>query len=58
MEEGGRAGEVKGLGYSATRATSEALLEVTTRRLGRGLFKNLAGKPKSFVEKTLRKQFS
>ena len=58
MEEGGRAGEVKGIGYSAVRASNEALLELTTRRLGRGLFKNLTGKPKSFVEKTLRKHFT
>ena len=57
-EEGGRAGEVKGAVYSAARASSETLLELTTRRLGKGLFKSLSGKPKSFITKTLRQHLT
>ena len=57
-EEGGRAGEVKGAVYSAARASSETLLELTTRRLGKGLFKSLTGKSKSFITKTLRQHLT
>ena len=57
-EEGGRSGEAKGLLYGGWYGASEALLELTTRRLGKNLFKSLAGKPKSFVDKTLRQHFS
>lgn len=33
---------------------SEGLLELTTRKIGKGLFKNLAGKSKDVVSKTLK----
>ena len=33
---------------------SEGLLEIATKRIGRGLFKNLIGKSRDFIEKTLK----
>ena len=33
---------------------SEGLLEITTKKIGKGLFKNLAGKSRDVIEKTLK----
>ena len=33
---------------------SEGLLELTTKKIGKGVFKNLLGKDKSVIEKTLK----
>jgi len=41
------------IAYSATRGASEALLEITTRRLGKSLFKSLANKPRAIIKKNL-----
>ncbi len=39
---------------STLTGLSEGMLEVTTRKIGKGLFKNLLGKDKSVIEKTLK----
>lgn len=41
------------IAYSATRGASEALLEITTRKLGKSLFKSLYGKPRATIKNNL-----
>jgi hypothetical protein len=40
--------------YSDVVGASEALLELTTKKIGKSLFKNLIGKPKELIEKSIR----
>ena len=45
---------LKTLGYGTVVGASEGLLEVVTKRIGTQMFKQLAGKSKSIVNKTLK----
>ena len=40
--------------YSDVIGASEALLELTTKKIGKSVFKNLIGKPKELIEKSIR----
>ncbi len=44
----------KNLIYSTIIGASEGLLEITTRKIGSRMFKDLAGKSKEYVEQTLK----
>ena len=45
--------DLKLMGYSAIIGASEGLLEVVTKKIGKGMFKNLFGKSEKVVKETL-----
>ena len=45
--------DLKLMGYSAVIGASEGLLEVVTKKIGKGMFKNLFGKSEDVVKETL-----
>ena len=53
-QEEGEDLDLKTLGYGLVRGASEGLLEVTTKKIGKGLFKALKDKPKDLVVKDLK----
>ena len=54
VQEEGEGISAKTMGYSLVRGASEGLLELTTKKIGKGLFKSLTGKPKDIVVKELK----
>ena len=57
IQEEGEDLTLKNIGYSTVIGASEGLLEATTRKIGLGMFKGLAGKPKGEVVKSLKDVF-
>ena len=53
-QEEGEDLDLKTLGYGLVRGASEGLLEITTKKIGKGLFKALKDKPKDLVVKDLK----
>ena len=53
-QEEGEDLDLKTLGYGLVRGASEGLLEITTKKIGGGLFKALKDKPKDLVVKSLK----
>ena len=52
--EKGKKINLKQMAYSSAIGASEGLLEIVTQRIGRGVLKNMMGKSKEFVQKSMK----